>query len=152
MKFLHLADLHIGKRVNEFSMLDDQRYILRQILNIAERTRPDAVLLAGDLYDRSVPPGEAVGLLDDFLTELSSRSMAVFAVSGNHDSPERLQFGSRIMQKNGVTIAGVFRGRLEEADLSDRFGPIHIYLLPFMKPATATPFFGEKAEIGRAHV
>lgn len=146
MKFLHLSDLHIGKRINEFSMLDDQRYILRQILKITEHARPDAVLLAGDLYDRSVPPGEAVGLLDDFLTELSSRGMAVFAVSGNHDSPERLQFGSRIMQKNGVTIAGVFQGRLEEAVLSDRFGPIHIYLLPFIKPATAAPFFGEKAD------
>ncbi|HBG55480.1 MAG TPA: exonuclease sbcCD subunit D, partial [Ruminococcaceae bacterium] len=111
MRFLHLSDLHIGKRVNEYSMTEDQRFILRQILGLAEDTRPDAVLIAGDLYDRSVPPGEAVGLLDDFLTELCARGVPVFAVSGNHDSPERLEFGSRIMRKNGVVLAGAFRGR-----------------------------------------
>jgi exonuclease SbcD len=141
MKFLHLADLHIGKRVNEFDMTDDQRFILEEILTIIARIGPDAVLIAGDLYDRSVPPGEAVGLLDDFLTELSGRGVRVFAVSGNHDSPERLNFGSRIMAKNGVTIAGAFRGHLAETTLTDRYGPVHLYLLPFLKPAAAAPFF-----------
>ncbi len=146
MRFLHLSDLHIGKRVNEYSMTEDQRFILRQILGLAEETRPDAVLIAGDLYDRSVPPGEAVGLLDDFLTELCARGVPVFAVSGNHDSPERLEFGSRIMRKNGVVLAGAFRGRPDVAVLSDRFGPVHLYLLPFLKPASAAPFFGDEAD------
>ena len=141
MKFLHLADLHIGKQVNEFNLLEDQRHILRQILKIADADRPDAVLVAGDLYDRSVPPGEAVELLDEFFTQFSSRGLPVFAVSGNHDSPERLDFGSRIMRRNGVTIAGSFRGHLEKTALSDGYGPVNVWLLPFLKPAMASPFF-----------
>lgn len=145
MRILHLADLHIGKRVNEFSLLDDQKFILGQILKIAGETKPDVALLAGDLYDRSVPVGEAVGLLDDFLTELAGLGIRVFAVSGNHDSPERLNFGSRLMRKSGVTIAGVFQGGPVYADLSDYFGPVRIHLLPFLKPAMAVPFFGEEA-------
>ena len=147
MKFMHLADLHIGKRVNEFSLMEDQKYILKQILQIADRNRPDAVLIAGDLYDRSVPPGDAVELLDEFLTQLSSRGMRVLAVSGNHDSPERLDFGTRIMQRNGVTIAGSFRGVPQKTTLSDEYGPVNVWLLPFLKPATAAPFFPpEKTE------
>ncbi len=146
MKFLHLSDLHIGKRVNEFSMVEDQRFVLEQILKIEEDNKPDAVLIAGDLYDRSVPPGEAVGLLDDFLTELCGRGTPVFAVSGNHDSPERLNFGSRIMRKNGLLIAGTFCGHPEKAVLSDRFGQVSLYLLPFLRPALAAPFFGDKAD------
>lgn len=141
MKFLHLADLHIGKRVNEFSLMEDQKYILGRILEISDENRPDAVLIAGDLYDRSVPPGEAVELLDEFLTQLSARNLPVFAVSGNHDSPERLDFGSRIMRRNGVTIAGSFRGSAVKAALSDEYGPVNIWLLPFLKPAMAEPFF-----------
>ena len=142
MKFLHLSDLHIGKRVNEFNMLEDQRFILKQILKIADEYRPDAVLIAGDLYDRSVPVGTAVELLDDFLTELAGRNLQVFAISGNHDSPERLDFGSRIMRKNGVHIAGTFSGALTETVLTDPFGAVHVFLLPFLKPAAAAPFFG----------
>ena len=141
MKFLHLADLHIGKRVNEFDLTEDQRYILGQILSIAEENRPDAVLLAGDLYDRSVPPGAAVELLDEFLTQLARRGLPVFAVSGNHDSPERLGFGSRIMRRSGVTIAGSFRGAPEHVTLSDEYGPVNIWLQPFLRPAMAEPFF-----------
>ena len=141
MKFLHLADLHIGKRVNEFDLKEDQKYILERILEISDENRPDAVLIAGDLYDRSVPPGEAVELLDEFLTRFSSRGLPVFAVSGNHDSPERLDFGSRIMRRNGVTIAGSFRGHLEKTPLSDEYGPVNVWLLPFLKPAMAEPFF-----------
>lgn len=144
MKFMHLSDLHIGKRVNEFSMLEDQEYILKEILDIAAQQKPDAVLLAGDLYDRSVPPGEAVELLDEFLTRLSERKLPVFAISGNHDSPERLDFGTRIMRRHGVTIAGSFRGKPQKAVLSDACGPVNIWLLPFLKPATASPFFPEE--------
>lgn len=144
MKFLHLSDLHIGKRVYEFNMLEDQRFILEQILGIADEYRPDAVLIAGDLYDRSIPVGAAVELLDDFLTELAGRKLQVFAVSGNHDSPERLDFGSRIMRKNGVHIAGTFSGTLNETVLTDQFGSVHVFLLPFVKPASVAPFFGEE--------
>ena len=142
MKFLHTADLHIGKRVNEFSMLEDQKYVLGQMLKIACDVKPDAVLIAGDLYDRSVPVGEAVSLLDDFITELAGRGIAVCAVSGNHDSPERLSFGSRIMRKSGVHIAGIFTGQMPKVTFCDRFGEICVYLLPFLKPAAAEPFFG----------
>ena len=140
MKLLHLSDLHIGKRVNEFSMLEDQKYILEQILKIARETKPDAVLIAGDLYDRGVPSAEAVTLLDDFLTELAGTA-TVLAASGNHDSPERLDFGSRLMRKSGVTIAGVFRGKPEFVDLADSFGTVRVHLLPFLKPAAVSPFF-----------
>lgn len=141
MKLLHLSDLHIGKRVCEISLLDDQRAILEQILRIAQDVRPDAVLIAGDLYDRNIPPGEAVTLLDDFLTELAGQEIPVFAISGNHDSPERLAFGSRIMQKNNVTIAGIFQGTMPHYVLTDRYGPVHIYLLPFLHPAAVQRFF-----------
>lgn len=146
MKFLHLSDLHIGKRVNEFSMLDDQKYILEQILKITKENRPDAVLIAGDLYDRSVPPGEAVGLLDDFLTELVGLEIPVFAISGNHDSPERLDFGSRIMRETGLVIAGAFTGRLFQTVLSDKYGPVRVSLLPFLCPNAVAPYFGERAD------
>lgn len=144
MKFLHLADLHIGKRVNEFNMLEDQKFILERILKITDEVKPDTVLIAGDLYDRSVPVGEAVSLLDDFLTELAGRKIPVFAISGNHDSPERLEFGSRIMCKNGVHIAGTFDGFMPQTSLSDEFGQVNIYLLPFLKPAMAVPYFKDK--------
>ena len=104
MKLLHLSDLHIGKRVNEFSMLEDQKHILTQILEITDRERPEGILLAGDIYDKPVPPTEAVQMLDDFFTELAERNLAVFAVSGNHDSPERLSFGSRLFQSKGLYL------------------------------------------------
>ena len=143
VKLLHLADLHIGKRVNEFSMLEDQRFILDRILDIAEDEKPDAVLIAGDVYDKTVPPGEAVEVLDEFLTALAARKTPVFLVCGNHDSPERLSFGSRILRKNGVHIASIFRGALEQVTLEDGYGPVTLSLLPFVKPATVAPFFPE---------
>lgn len=109
MKFLHLSDLHIGKRVNEVSMLDDQAYILDQILDIADTEQPDAVLIAGDIYDRSIPSNEAVTLLDDFLVKLAKRRIPVLMISGNHDSPERLSFGSRLLNANGIYLSGLQR-------------------------------------------
>lgn len=141
MKLLHLADLHIGRRIGEFSMLEDQRYILEQILQIADAEQPSGVLMAGDIYDKGLPPGEAVELLDDFLTGLAARQIPVFLVSGNHDSPERLNFGSRIMGKSGIYIAGTFRGELRKETLKDKFGKVNIYLLPYLKPAAARPYF-----------
>lgn len=141
MKFLHLADLHLGKRVNGFSMLEDQAHILRQILAILDDEQPDGVLIAGDVYDKSVPSVEAVGLLDGFLTELRARGVPVLLISGNHDSPERLAFGGRVMDSCGIHISPVYDGALAPVTLQDAFGPVHIWLLPFVKPAHVRRWF-----------
>lgn len=141
MKFLHLADLHLGKRVNGFSMLEDQAHILRQILAILDDERPDGVLIAGDVYDKSVPSVEAVELLDGFLTELCARGVPVLLISGNHDSPERLAFGGRVMDSCGIHISPVYDGALAPVTLHDTFGPVHVWLLPFVKPAHVRRWF-----------
>lgn len=141
MKLLHIADLHIGKRINEFNMLEDQKYILEQILTIAGREKPDGILIAGDVYDKSQPAVEAVELLDWFLTALTALGQRVFMISGNHDSPQRLSFGSRLLEKNGLHIAGVFDGELQKVRLEDDHGAVNIYMLPFLKPAVVRPFF-----------
>lgn len=141
MKFLHLADLHLGKRVNGFSMLEDQTHILRQILAILDDEQPDGVLIAGDVYDKSVPSVEAVELLDGFLTELRARGVPVLLISGNHDSPERLAFGGRVMDSCGIHISPVYDGALAPVTLHDTFGPVHVWLLPFVKPAHVRRWF-----------
>lgn len=141
MKFLHLADLHLGKRVNGFSMLEDQAHILRQILAILDDEQPDGVLIAGDVYDKSVPSVEAVELLDGFLTELRARGVPVLLISGNHDSPERLAFGGRVMDGCGIHISPVYDGALAPVTLQDAFGPVHVWLLPFVKPAHVRRWF-----------
>lgn len=141
MKFLHLADLHLGKRVNGFSMLEDQAHILRQILAILDDEQPDGVLIAGDVYDKSVPSVEAVGLLDGFFTELRARGVPVLLISGNHDSPERLAFGGRVMDSCGIHISPVYDGALAPVTLQDAFGPVHVWLLPFVKPAHVRRWF-----------
>lgn len=141
MKFLHLADLHLGKRVNGFSMLEDQAHILRQILAILDGEQPDGVLIAGDVYDKSVPSVEAVELLDGFLTELRARGVPVLLISGNHDSPERLAFGGRVMDSCGIHISPVYDGALAPVTLHDEFGPVHVWLLPFVKPAHVRRWF-----------
>lgn len=136
MKFIHISDLHLGKRVNEFSMLEDQRYILGQILDIAKKEQADGVLLAGDLYDRQIPPAEAVQLLDSFLTGLADEGILVFAVSGNHDSPERMAFGAQLMRGRGVYLSPVYEKKLLKVPLTDSYGELNVYLLPFVRPAT----------------
>ena len=141
MKLIHLSDLHLGKRVNGFSMLEDQHYILREILKIIDREVPDGVLIAGDVYDKSVPPAEAVALLDDFLVELSRRQLQVYLISGNHDSPERLAFGGRLMDQSGVHVAPVYDGRIVSFTQQDQYGSVEIFLLPFLKPAHVRRFF-----------
>lgn len=146
MKLLHIADLHIGKRVNEFNIIEDQKYILEQILQITNEEKPDGILIAGDVYDKSQPSAEAVELLDEFLTQLTAFRQPIFMISGNHDSPERLSFGSRIMQKNGLHIVGVFDGVLQKVTLEDEHGIVNIYLLPFLKPAMVKPFFEQSIE------
>jgi len=135
MKFLHISDLHLGKRVNEFSMMEDQKYILDRILAIAEEEQTDGVLVAGDIYDKAVPSAEAVQVFDRFLTGLVERGNKVFAVSGNHDSAERIAFGARLMQGRGVYFSPVYDGRIEKISLSDEYGELFVYLLPFIKPA-----------------
>jgi len=146
MKLLHLADLHLGKRVNEFDLIEDQRDILQQILQIVEQEKPQGILIAGDVYDKSQPSIDAVELMDEFLTALIELGQQVFIISGNHDSPERLGFGSRIMQKNHLYISGVFNGRLNQYVLTDEYGPLNIYLLPYLKPALVRPYFEAKIE------
>ena len=146
MKLIHLSDLHLGKRVNEYSMLEDQEYILKKILNVIDEETPDAVLLAGDIYDKSVPSAEAVRLFDDFLYQLASRKLQVFVISGNHDSPERIAFGSRIMNAGGIHMSPVYDGRIEPVTLQDEYGDVSFYMLPFVKPANVRRFF-EDTEI-----
>ncbi len=146
MKLLHLSDLHIGKRVNEFSMLEDQEYILTKIINIIDDEKPDAIIIAGDVYDKSVPSAEAVQLFDDFLCRLAKRSLQVFVISGNHDSAERIAFGGRLMDISGVHMSPVYNGNVEPISLDDNFGRVNFYMLPFVKPANVRRFF-EDAEI-----
>ncbi len=136
MRFLHLSDLHLGKRVCEFSMLEDQRYILEEILTLLDETPVDGVLLAGDLYDKPVPPAEAVRLLDWFLTQLAARKLPVFAISGNHDSADRVAFGSALLADSRVYVSPVFSGAPQPICLADVHGPVDVYLLPFLKPAS----------------
>ena len=143
MKFLHLSDLHIGMRLNDFSLQDDQRFILSQIVDIAKNEKPDAVIIAGDIYDKSIPSVEGVRLFDDFLTDLAEINIPILAISGNHDSAERLSFGTRLMKISGVHIASTFSGAPECIKLTDSFGEISFWLLPFIKPATVRRFFPE---------
>ena len=138
MKLIHLSDLHLGKRVNEFSMIEDQKYILNQILSIIDEEQPDGILLAGDLYDRPVPSAEAV---DSFLTRLAKRKIPVYAISGNHDSAERIAFGSHIMSSSGICMSPVYDGKTAKYCLMDNYGEVWIHLLPFIRPAVVRHVF-----------
>lgn len=137
MKFLHTADLHIGKRIFELSMLEDQKFILDQIYEIAVKEQVDALVIAGDVYDRAVPPAEAVSLLDEFLTRFIDTGIAVIMISGNHDSAERVSFAGRILEKRGLYIAGNYSEPLKTVTLEDEHGPVTFVLMPFVKPAVA---------------
>lgn len=141
MKLLHLGDLHIGKRLGEFDLIEDQKYILDQILEVAKEESVDAVILAGDIYDKSVPSESAVRLFDYFLRRLSEEHIQTFVISGNHDSDERLQFGSSLFEKNGVFIAAKYEGVLYKKELYDQYGKINIYLLPFVKASLVRKYF-----------
>lgn len=144
MKFIHLSDLHLGKRVNEFSMFEDQEYILTKIINIIDEETPEGVIIAGDVYDKSVPAVDAVQLFDDFLVKLSNRALKVFIISGNHDSAERMAFGSRVMNKSGIYISEVYNGKISPISLEDSYGIIDIFMLPFIKPVHVRRFEKEK--------
>ncbi|MGN0598941.1 MAG: exonuclease SbcCD subunit D [Oscillospiraceae bacterium] len=135
MKLMHLSDLHIGKRLNEFSLLDDQSYILDEILRITEEQKPDAAAIAGDIYDKSTPSAEAVALFDSFITRLARLVKPIFVISGNHDSAERIAFGSSLMQTAGVYLSPVYNGAAEPIRVNDEFGSVNIYMLPFIRPS-----------------
>ena len=144
MKLIHLSDLHIGKRVNEFSMAEDQKYILNQILEIIDREQPDCVVIAGDVYDKSIPSAEAVQILDDFLTRLAGRKIPAAMISGNHDSPERLSFGAQLMKESGIYVSPVYDGQVQSIGFADEYGEVQVYLLPFLKPATVRHVYEEE--------
>lgn len=146
MKLIHLSDLHIGKRLKEYSLIEDQKYILDKIIAIIDQNSPDGVVIAGDVYDKSVPSAEAVELFDDFLVKLSERKIPVFVISGNHDSPERIAFGARLMTTSGIYMSPVYDGTLEPVVLEDEFGKINIWMLPFIKPIHVRRF-NEDAQI-----
>ncbi len=138
---MHLADLHLGKRVNGFSMMEDQEYILNRILEIMEEEQPDGLLIAGDVYDKTIPPAEAVRRMDDFLTAVAEKHVPVFLISGNHDSAERVAFGHQLMQGSGIWISPVYDGTILHHTLGDRWGEVNIYLIPFLRPSVVRSFF-----------
>ena len=143
MKLVHLSDLHLGKRVNGFSMIEDQKYILKQILKYIEEELPDGVLIAGDVYDKSVPSIEAVELLDQFLTKLMELHVATFIISGNHDSSERLGFAAKLIRPTNIRISQSYNGTVIPEKLIDEYGPVNIYMLPFIKPLHVRMAFPE---------
>ncbi len=144
MKFFHLSDLHLGKIVHEFSMIPDQEHILGEILNLARSERPDAVLIAGDVFDRSVAPAEALRLLDSFLVALSGMGIRVFMIAGNHDSADRLSFAAQLISSAGIHIAPAFDGSVTRHTLTDEYGEVDIFLLPFIRPVMVKKAFEEE--------
>ena len=142
MKFAHIADLHIGKRVNDFSMLEEQRYIFKEIIEIIRHEDADAVLVAGDIYDKSQPSAEAVALCDDFFYSLSGLDKDIFIISGNHDCPERIAYGARLLENTKFHIAPVFNGEMKRTELFDEFGKVNVYMLPFVKPVGVRKYIG----------
>jgi len=133
MKIIHLGDLHLGKTLGEYSLVGDQEYILGQVLDIVKERDVDAVLIAGDVYDRSLPSEAAVNLLDGFISELAANEVKTFMISGNHDSEDRLEYGSRLFKSRGIYIASVFSGELAKVTTEDEFGELNVYMLPFIK-------------------
>lgn len=144
MKFIHLSDLHLGKRVNEFSMIEDQEYILTKIINVIDEEEPDGVLIAGDVYDRTIPSEDAMKLWDNFLIKLAKRKVPVYAISGNHDSAVRFADHSKLVETTGIHLAPVFNGEVEMVSVEDKDGKVNIYMLPFVKPVVVRQFFPEE--------
>ena len=144
MRFMHLSDLHLGKRVHNFSMIEDQRYILSQIENIMDEEKITNVIIAGDVYDKPVPSAEAVALFDEFLVSLAKKNVKVFVISGNHDSAERIAFGEKLMRQSQVYMSPVYHGEIEPVVLEDAYGKVNVFLLPFVKPAQVRHFCKEE--------
>lgn len=146
MKIIHLSDLHLGKIVLEQSMIEDQKYILERIIDIIKKEEVEVVLIAGDVYDRSIPTVDAVNLLDDFLNKLTNMNLKIFIIAGNHDSKDRLNFASKLLESKNVYIEGSYNGCLKCVTLNDEYGNLNIYMLPFVKPADVKPFFEEEID------
>ncbi len=144
MRIIHLSDLHLGKRVNEFSMIEDQKYILKKILQVIDEENAQAVIIAGDVYDKPIPSAEAVQLFDEFLVRLANRELKTFIISGNHDSAERIAFGGRLMNSKGVYVSPVYKKEITPIVLEDKYGAINFYMLPFIKPIHVRSFFEEE--------
>ncbi len=146
MKFLHISDLHLGKRFSEFSLIEDQQFILYKIINCIDEHKPDALVIAGDVYDKNIPSVEAVKLFDEFLCKLAQRKIQVYIISGNHDSAERMTCGASLMEASGIHFAKAYDGTVSHYMLEDSEGPVNFYLLPFIKPAVVKSFFPDEAE------
>ena len=144
MRFIHISDLHLGKRLHEASLIEDQEAILKQIVQIIDTEHANGVLIAGDVYDKSVPSAEAVQLFDGFLAEIASRRVQAFIISGNHDSPERIAFGGRIMRASGIHLSPVYDGAVQPIPLTDSYGELNVYLLPFVKPAHVRRYYEDE--------
>lgn len=144
MKLIHLSDLHIGKKVNEFSMKEDQEYILTRIINIIDEQKPDGIMIAGDVYDKSVPSEDAVKVWDNFLSKLAARKIPIMAISGNHDSAVRFSAYNKLIETAGIHLSPVYDGKVEPVVLSDEYGEVNVYMLPFVKPAHVRSFFPDE--------
>lgn len=144
MKLIHLSDLHLGKRVNEFSMIEDQKYILTKIINVIDGEQPDGILIAGDVYDKSIPSEDAMLLWDDFLTRIAKRKIPVFAINGNHDSAIRFSNHNKLVDLAGIHLSPVYDGNTEVCTLEDKYGKLNIYMLPFIKPVIVKKIFEEE--------
>lgn len=140
MKFIHTSDLHIGRRLGEYSLIDDQRVILTQLLDLIRTEHPDALMISGDVYDKTIPSSEAVALFDDFLTSAAEMTQ-ILIIAGNHDSPERISFGGRLMERSGVHVCGVYDGKEHRVTFRDVWGEVYVYLLPFLRPADVRRYF-----------
>ena len=144
MKLVHISDLHLGKRLHQFSLLEDQKYILDEIVKIVEEEQAEGVLIAGDVYDKVYPSAEAVALFDSFLVKLADGKRKIFVISGNHDSPERIAFLGKLTQKAGVYLSPVYNGSISKVTVEDEYGELHIHLLPFIKPVHVRHFYPEE--------
>ena len=144
MKFLHLSDLHIGKIVHGFSMLEEQKHVFQQIINYIQSEHVNTVVIAGDIYDQTIPKNEAIRVFDDFLTELAHNNITVLLIAGNHDSPDRISYANRLLTDKQLFLCGSFSGSLQKVTLTDEYGEINFWLLPFIKPLTVNSFFEDQ--------
>ena len=147
MKFAHISDLHLGLRLYEMRMTEEQRYILEEITGLLKEEKPDALLISGDIYDRPVPPEEAVEMLSDFLGRVRALGISIFMISGNHDSPERISFGEKILGLGDVHVAGKYDGKIKKVVKEDKYGRINFFLLPYIKPSYVNAYLEEDKKI-----
>lgn len=144
MRFMHLADLHLGKNVNGYSLIKDQEYALDQIIKLLKKEKIDTLLIAGDIYQSSVPSIEATKLFSKFLSQLKDLKMKVLIISGNHDSSDRLAYANSFLKDSEIYISDTYNGEIECVRLEDEYGTINFYLFPYLKPSDVRPYFEEK--------